>query len=494
MQYRKTLSLKINLLILSITSLSVLLTTVLYIHKQKIIFLSALEKNGVTLCRNLAVDSQYGVWADDRNDLQNYLKGIMTDQDVFLVFIENNKGDILASSGRFQEETDMAPIVGLCQEGRHPSEKGGLFLYENRKFLYFKSKIQIQNKTAVYTPLYEEPSLQEESRDLGYANVLFSLDGMEKELARSKKDALILSVVLFLIFSILGTYFSNGIVQPVLMLVKATRKISSGNLDVELPPKTANEIGLLSDSFHQMILHIREKNVLKEQVLAVEKIASIGKLAGGLAHEFNNILSAISMDVEASLEMNDGRYSRESMQNIMDAVQSGMAITKNLLNYARPSPPAFASANIHDVLMKSVSLIRQELMHFGIRISVSGNTDLFCNMDAQQIQQVFLNILTNARDAMRNSGFLDVSVSKENGYALLLFKDTGTGILDSDMERIFEPFFTTKGDYGKSQVPGTGLGLFISREIIQNHWGTLVIQSRASGGTEVQIRLPLTCL
>jgi signal transduction histidine kinase len=490
MQYRKTLSFKINLLILSITSLSMLFTTVFYIQKQKNIFLSTLKKNGETLCRNLALDSQYGVWSDDKNDLENYMKGMMTDQNVFLVFIENNKGKIIAFNDRYLGK-DLTPLYKRCRTVRSSSIQGEMINYNSKNFLYFYSKIRILKKHSVYTALYELPQVHEKSEDLGYANVIFSLNEMEQELAVSKKEALILSMIFFLIFSVLGYYFSQGIVQPILMLVESTKKIASGDLDVCLPLQTGNEIGLLSFSFQEMIQNIKEKNALKEHVLAVEKSASIGKLAGGLAHEFNNILSSISTEAEASLEMNDFQYIRESLQNIMETVRVGTSITRNLLNYAKPSPPTFSMTNIRELLKRTLDLIRQELMHFGIHYTIDGNPDLICPIDAQQIQHVFLNILTNARDAMRNGGTLAISVTEESGFALISFKDTGEGIDETDILKVFEPFYTTKGDYGKSHIPGTGLGLFISREIIRNHKGSIFIYNRTGGGIDVQVHLPL---
>ena len=111
-------------------------------------------------------------------------------------------------------------------------------------------------------------------------------------------------------------------------------------------------------------------------------------------------------------------------------------------------------------------------------------------MDPQQIQQVFINLLTNARDAMRNGGMLHISISNERDFVRISFSDTGPGISPSDQEKIFEPFFTTKADYGKSKIPGTGLGLTVSSDIIKSHGGKIVIESKKNEGAVFFVWLP----
>ena len=207
--------------------------------------------------------------------------------------------------------------------------------------------------------------------------MVFSMQEIESRLMQSKKDAFLISLFLFLIFYLLAIIFSKRIVRPVHDLIDATREVAEGNLDVTIKNTPKNEIGLLTDSFFEMAKSIKEKRELEEKVFSMEKIVSLGRLSGGVAHEFNNILTSIKTEAEASLDINDSEYYRSSMENILESAYVASTVTANLLNFAKPVKPKKEKINIKDVVEKSIDLVKQELNNFGIKTSINDSNEIY---------------------------------------------------------------------------------------------------------------------
>jgi two-component system NtrC family sensor kinase len=320
----------------------------------------------------------------------------------------------------------------------------------------------------------------------------------------------VLCVILLLVI----LYFSTTrIIDPLHKMVLATQKIAKGDLSHKVDVQSKDEIGSLAGSFNQMTEHLKAANeklidwgrTLEKKVeertkelreaqahlLQTEKLASLGKLAAGVAHEINNPLGGILIYSHLLLEDidKDSPY-YANLEKIVKETTRCKDIVKGLLEFARPKEPEATSTNVNELLDKSLSLVGSQSLFQNIRVEKQYAPDLpLIVADSAQLQQVFMNIILNAADAMRGEGSLKLSTSLDaDGRNIsIVFSDTGPGIKEEDMKKIFDPFFTTK-EVGQ----GTGLGLSISYSIIRKHQGTIDVQSALGKGATFIVTLPVS--
>ena len=220
-----------------------------------------------------------------------------------------------------------------------------------------------------------------------------------------------------------------------------------------------------------------------------ERLALIGHLAAGVAHELNNPLGGILLFSRLLLRKApaDG-VERENLERIAKEAERSQKIVQGLLDFARQREPTLESADVNDIAQKTVSLLENQATFHNIEIITRFQPDLppVC-IDTSQIQQVFVNIIMNAGEAMDGQGTLTIitSTGAEPRRIEISFADTGCGIREADMAHLFEPFFTTK-EVGH----GTGLGLSISHGIVQKHGGTLSVHSCVGQGATFVVSLP----
>jgi two-component system NtrC family sensor kinase len=221
-----------------------------------------------------------------------------------------------------------------------------------------------------------------------------------------------------------------------------------------------------------------------------EKLASLGKLAAGIAHEINNPLGGILIYSHLILEDSEKNSSHyENLKKIVKETTRCKDIVKGLLEFARPKEPEMSMVDLNELLNKSLSLIERQALFQNITIRKFYATTIpKIFADGAQLQQVFLNIIINAAEAMNGDGILTLKTfsDKSGDMIHIEFTDTGHGIREEDKKRLFEPFFSTK-EVGK----GTGLGLAISYGIIQKHQGVIEVQSEAGKGATFTVKLPL---
>ncbi len=235
----------------------------------------------------------------------------------------------------------------------------------------------------------------------------------------------------------------------------------------------------------------------QDLLLRQEKLASLGRLAAGLAHEINNPLSSVAgfaealqrrADAERLHELEKFRDVPEYLAFIQQEVVRASAIVRRLLDFARQREPSFESVNLGSLIRDTVALMTRQAVVTNKRIALELPGDvLMVPADRQMLQQAILNLLTNALDAIEGEGEVRVTARPAPGDLEILIQDTGSGIPPEHLTKIFDPFFTTK-DVGK----GTGLGLAICQGIVEQHGGTIEIKSDGPGkGTTVAIRLPV---
>jgi len=228
------------------------------------------------------------------------------------------------------------------------------------------------------------------------------------------------------------------------------------------------------------------------ELVQSSKLAAVGTFAAGIAHEFNNLLAGMLGYAQLGLASDDDDTKNESLKVVVDTCKRGKSITGSLLTFARRQEPRRELADLREAVQGTLTLMEIELRKHNIQIVREISSVPLTICDAGQISQVFLNLLTNARDAMKpEGGTLSVSLGGDERRITLAVKDTGHGIPDSLRDKIFEPFVTTKGALGGSATPGTGLGLSVSYGIIKSHGGDFEIDSAPGQGTTMTVHIPV---
>ena len=239
---------------------------------------------------------------------------------------------------------------------------------------------------------------------------------------------------------------------------------------------------------HKVEKRTVELREAENQLFQSEKLASLGKLAAGVAHEINSPLTGVLTYSSLLLqEKKKGDPEKEDLEVIVNETNRCKKIVKGLLDFARQTEPDKAISDINEVIEKSIDLISHQASMQSIKIEKKIKPKIPRIMiDKGQIQQVFINILLNAIEAMPQGGTLTISSGIEGQMITIGFADTGAGIPEENMRKIFDPFFTTK-----KQGRGTGLGLSVSYGIIERHRGRLDVKSRVEKGTTFIIKLPI---
>jgi signal transduction histidine kinase len=233
---------------------------------------------------------------------------------------------------------------------------------------------------------------------------------------------------------------------------------------------------------------------LRRQVIALQRISSVGVLAGGVFHELNNALTPILNYAKLGLRNPDPAYRERALSQIAEAAQRAATITRGMLGLSRPG----GSLNLREptdlarLVEEVILLVKKDLGRHRVRLDVKSAGSPCARVNPAQIQQVLLNLLINARQAMPNGGLVRVRLGLDAGGRLaeLSVADTGVGIAPSDLRRIFEPFYSTKTAPDAAGQGGTGLGLAVCRDIVEAHHGRLRAESRLGQGSTFTIILP----
>jgi two-component system, NtrC family, sensor kinase len=349
--------------------------------------------------------------------------------------------------------------------------------------------------------LQVSPKLEQEIRHIGNSIVTLA-----EELAQTErqflKESLSHSINLFLLVIIslslfgivMGRVLSQLVVRPLKQLEENMKQIAAGRFKKLQIKCQEPEIRSLERAFNQMLAELENR---RRHLLQSEKLASLGTLLSGVAHELNNPLSNISSSCQIlieELEEGDMEYFKELLSQIDEQTLRAQRIVYALLEFSRKKAFKKEALQFTDFMQQTLRFIRGQIPA-GVTVKIEIPEKLVLFVDKQRMQQVFLNLLKNALQAVGQSGKISVS-AKENHEALsdeeakptvdIELSDTGPGIPDDLLPKIFDPFFTTK-EVGQ----GSGLGLSIAHEIIEEHLGSIRVNSHPNQGTTFLIRLPI---
>jgi two-component system sensor histidine kinase AtoS len=288
----------------------------------------------------------------------------------------------------------------------------------------------------------------------------------------------------------LAVVFLQGFTSPVRALLTATRRLKAGDLDYRIP-KLHDEYGEVAESFNEMAVSLKEE---QRRMQWAEQLFLLGEMSGGLAHEIKNPLAGVKASLEVLVM--DGTLpaeDRDILSKSIEQIKKIEALLKNLLNFARPPKPQFMQVNVNDVLNATITLA-QRLPLFtstngkGVKIVRLLDPRIWeITADPLQLQQVFMNLIINAAEAMPSGGTITVRTSYDPVTRALQVSvtDNGEGVDPDVVDKIFQPFYTTKSK-------GSGLGLSITKRLIEQHGGSIRAVNNLDRGVSFLIDLPVT--
>jgi signal transduction histidine kinase len=284
-------------------------------------------------------------------------------------------------------------------------------------------------------------------------------------------------VVAPLLAAAVGFYVLRSVAQPINRLYEGAARLADGDLDTRIQIDSPDEFGALARRFNAMTAALKEH---QERLVQSEKLAGIGRLAAGVAHEINNPLAVILGYARLLRRKTDGTAA-EDLQIIEDETLRAKLIVDSLLDLSRPLQVKPEPVDLCVLCEEAVARLRETGQLDGVAVVVTGAGAV--QGSPQKLRQVVLNLVKNAAEAAGPGGRVDVAVEGSDDWAVVSVSDTGPGITPEIRPRLFEPFFTTKG-------AGTGLGLAVSQGIVRAHGGEIELDVLGAGGARFAIRLP----
>lgn len=340
-------------------------------------------------------------------------------------------------------------------------------------------------------PLQEEQLRAEGKRLVDFAQLLIQhkrhrIDQTLKRVLTIPLASIGFLIVLVLVIFLLVT---TGILKPLSLVENATEKVAKNSFTpISYDKDKQDEITRLIASFNKMVAELDSR---QEQLVQSRKLASIGTLTSGIAHELNNPLNNISITAE-SLMLNYPNMTSQEIGEMIDDIlaqtERASLVVKNLLEFSRTDRAGLTDLEIGNVLERTLNLIKNQMVVAQIRIEKRIAPDLPAVQGKRQdLQQAFVNILLNAVQAMPDGGTITIRADRgPDGYLQIDIADNGLGIQPEALEHIFDPFYTTK-----RSSQGTGLGLSIVYNIIRTHGGYVEVKSKVGQGTTFSIYLPI---
>jgi two-component system NtrC family sensor kinase len=292
--------------------------------------------------------------------------------------------------------------------------------------------------------------------------------------------------LLTLLVGVVTSLYARRVLAPLSIVTERANAVARGDLTPRKVMATDDEIGELATTFEGMVAAIQRA---RAELVHAERLATIGKMAAHITHEIRNPLSSIGLNVELLEEEVLSAGADKEPAQLLAAIKAEVdrlsRIAEQYLSVARRPRPQLVRERVDDLVNELVAFVRPELDRAGVRVSIEADDGLpEVSLDESQLRQALLNLIRNAREAMPKGGQIIVRVRAGSpGGVEIIVDDTGAGIPEEARASIFDPFFTTK-------QRGTGLGLAVTREIVEAHGGAIACEARSAGGTRFRITLP----
>ncbi len=321
--------------------------------------------------------------------------------------------------------------------------------------------------------------------------IVVSMKRFSRVIDEATRDRLAALVILGLLMVVLIALFSQRFTRPILNLEQAAQRVTAGNLDFDVPVSGPKEVSTLSATFNEMLTGLRRNRELEEQLQRAERSAVVGRLASGIAHEIRNPLNFMNLSIDhlqAACAPEDARK-RNEFSHILTTIKEEISrlnrLVSDFLSYGRPARLKPRELDARTLIEEVNDLVKAQAEQQGVKVSVAtdGDGDTKFQADYEQIKTCFSNLMINAVQAMPEGGALNVTLHPNKSNLHIEFADTGLGIAPENLAQIFEPYYSTKDT-------GIGLGLPLTKKIIEEHGGQITVESEPGKGTVFTITLP----
>ena len=528
-EMRNSLRFKVGLSLVVALAITVFIFSMMVVHNNREELLQQVTKNSAQLSRVVMSSTRFAMLQNQPYHVSEIIQDVGDQKDIEKVRILSKEGVIIHSSvkaeigNRVDQEAEACLACHLDEKSLRESPMVGrsrFFSNENGK--------RMLGSTAV---IHNEPSCAgagchmsvKEQPILGVLDIIYPLDEIEKTLRTNTYTVFGLSIGFILLLGLLVSYLVNRTIYlPLKDLDDGAERLAAGDLENSIPVRSKDEFGQLANSFNSMTRALRKSRVdledwgrtLEQKVEKAtrelhkaqaetarsEKLASVGLLAAGIAHELNNPLTGVlTFTYLVRKNLPDDSPDAEDLDLVIRETKRCAGIIRRLLDFSREKTPETTFCDLNILITETVQLIAQAAQLKDIEISTELDEQLPAVwIDEDLVKQVIMNMLVNAQHAIENDGRITIrtrllaasdcseTLAEPQDMAEIVITDSGCGIPPDDLQRIFDPFFTTKG-VGK----GTGLGLSVSHGTIEAHGGTIEVESTVGKGTEFRIYLPI---
>ena len=525
----RTLKFKVVFYLAIALTLAMLVFTLLVVRHQRDELMQEAVSHVAQISEVIKKSTRFAMLTNQPTYVDSIIRDVGNQGSIEKVRILSKDGTIIHST--YLPELGMkvdrkAEACVLCHRSEAPleqvpqSQRSRIFATPDGRRMLGSMDV-IRNEPSCYTANCHQHS--KSMSVLGVLDIVYSLDDIDRKMRTSAITMAALSLGFIVIAALSVGFFVHRLVYvPLRDLETGARRLSTGNLEQTIPVRSEDEFGQLAASFNAMTVALRnsqselrewghtleqkvakrtqELRVAEAETARTEKLASVGLLAAGIAHELNNPLTGVlTFTSLLRKKMPDGSADAEDLDLVIRETKRCATIIRRLLDFAREKAPEKKFTDLNQVIEETARIIERPASFRDIEIAMDLDRDLPpVWVDADLIKQVIMNMLVNAQHAIEHEGNITVRSrrfpqpkSSEPGIepvpmVEISIIDTGCGIPEKNLKRIFDPFFTSK-EVGK----GTGLGLSVSHGIVRAHGGAIEVESTVGKGSTFRIYLPL---
>jgi signal transduction histidine kinase len=450
------------------TSMSLIAVLVIFYYQTEKALYNEFERQTAELSKavQIGLEGATGKNLNDAESLEGYLNKL-NPQGIKEISVISGSDRIIASTRR---------------------ENVGKWVTERRKELLFKAELgePVTGEGQNYNVIIPVAS---GGATVGFIHLTLNTEDFSVFLRLSAIRRVIAALAILGIGTLVAILLAGRYTRPIEEVVAAAGQVAAGDLEQELPVERRDEIGDLARSFNYMVARLREDRDLKERLRTAEHQAGVGQFASSIAHEIKNPLNFISLSIDHIRDaylpeaVEKARKFESLVENIKGEIQRISRFAESFLEYGRPFELRLRQGSMTKILDQVLELVEARAAEAGIRIVKACDPLPELTMDPEFIRTCLYNLIINAFDAMPGGGELKIRAERTPSGVSVVFADSGTGVDEASLGRIFEPFFTTKGN-------GLGLGLALTRRIVEEHGGKVDFESHPGKGSVVTLHLP----
>jgi signal transduction histidine kinase len=456
--------------------------------QQRNAIIEEVKKRAIILARSLADASTNSLVTYNYVGVEQSLAIAIKSPDVVYAVVLDKEGNIAASSVR------EALSRGILLENKEAVPTGADPLIRQRQIPGSRAETVYD----VSVPVMVEGSDQR----WGMVRLGISLEGMQKQIARTRRLISVFGLMAVLIASVSSILLARRITNPLQALTRGVAAVGRGDLTQRIDIETKDELGELARAFNEMTQQLGRVRELEDRLRRADRLAALGTMAAGIAHDIRNPLTSILIFSQLmSLHYDDSDVREKFNRVVPRELERVQTVIEDMMELARPASVHREPASLNDILSRVLELFESQVNPQGIKVSTEYELDLpFCMVDRKRLHRCFSNLVSNAFQAMSSGGELTVRTRRIPAMIFpdtglpdprpepaiqITIADTGQGISADRLSRIFDPFYTTK-------EKGLGLGMAIAHRIVEDHRGTIDVQSKVGLGSTFTVCIPLS--